>query len=29
VHTHHFTSFDKTLDELKKQLQMPIQNWLF
>jgi 5'-3' exonuclease len=26
VHTHHFTSFDKTLDELKKQLQMPIQN---
>ena len=29
VHTHHFTSFEKILDELKKQLQMPIQNWLF
>ena len=26
VHAHHFTSFEKILDELKKQLQMPIQN---
>ncbi|EKD24781.1 MAG: DNA polymerase I [uncultured bacterium (gcode 4)] len=26
---HHFTSFEKTLDELKKKLQNPVQIWLF
>ncbi len=29
VDDYHFHSFDKTLDELKKKLQSPVQNWLF
>ena len=29
VDEHHFASFEKTIDELKKHLQMPVQGWLF
>ncbi len=29
VEEHHFASFAKVLDELKKHLQMPVQGWLF
>ena len=29
VDEHHFNSFGKLIDELKKQLQMPVQTWLF
>lgn len=29
VDEYHFHSFDKNLDELKKKLQSPVQNWLF
>ena len=29
VEEYHFQSFEKTLDELKKKLQSPVQTWLF
>jgi hypothetical protein len=29
VDEHHFNSFGKTIDELKRQIQMPVQTGLF